>query len=72
MEQAKKSMKGDSYCSFCARIKRGLMYQVARREGYNVLALDSTPNYCSTMLVFSIIKPQQTKTKRVLWLLQNK
>ncbi len=39
MEQAEKSMKGNSYCSFCARIKRGLMYQVTRREGYNVLAL---------------------------------
>ncbi len=39
MKQAEKSMKGNSYCSFCARIKRGLMYQVARREGYNVLAL---------------------------------
>lgn len=39
LEQAKKSIKGDSYCSFCARIKRGLMYHVARREGYNVLAL---------------------------------
>ncbi|CAC9646915.1 hypothetical protein [uncultured Gammaproteobacteria bacterium] len=37
---------------------------------------NSAPNYCSTMLVFStamrIIKPQKTKTKRVLWLLQNK
>ncbi|BBB23605.1 tRNA 2-thiocytidine biosynthesis protein TtcA [Isorropodon fossajaponicum endosymbiont JTNG4] len=39
MKQAEKSMKGNSYYSFCARIKRGLMYQVARREGYNVLAL---------------------------------
>jgi len=39
LEQAKESMKGDSYCSFCARIKRGLMYKIARLEGYNVLAL---------------------------------
>ena len=32
-------MRGDSYCAFCARMKRGLLYQAARREGYNVLAL---------------------------------
>lgn len=39
MEQAKKSMKGNSYCAFCARMKRGLMYKVAKKEGFNVLAL---------------------------------
>jgi tRNA(Ile)-lysidine synthetase-like protein len=39
MEQAKKSMKGSSYCAFCARMKRGLMYKVAKKEGFNVLAL---------------------------------
>ncbi len=39
VEQAKTSMKGDSFCAFCSRMRRGLMYKVARREGYNVLAL---------------------------------
>ena len=29
----------ESICSFCSRMKRGRMYTVARREGYNVLAL---------------------------------
>ncbi len=32
-------MKKDSFCAFCARIKRGIMYRVARDHGYNVLAL---------------------------------
>ena len=32
-------MRGDSYCAFCARMKRGLMYKTARELGYNVLAL---------------------------------
>jgi len=39
MERATQHMKKDSYCSWCARMKRGVMYAVARRERYNVLAL---------------------------------
>jgi len=39
LEMADKHMSGDSYCSFCARIKRGVMYSTARKHGYNVLAL---------------------------------
>jgi tRNA(Ile)-lysidine synthase TilS/MesJ len=38
-EQAKSQMKNDSFCSFCSRMKRGIMYSTCRREGYNVLAL---------------------------------
>lgn len=36
---ADEHMSGDSYCSFCSRLKRGLIYRLARDEGYNVLAL---------------------------------
>ena len=39
LEQAARQMKGDSFCSFCARKKRGILYTVCRRERYNVLAL---------------------------------
>jgi tRNA 2-thiocytidine biosynthesis protein TtcA len=38
-EQAKAHMLKDSFCSFCSRIKRGIMYTTLRREEYNVLAL---------------------------------
>lgn len=37
--QAQSSMQGDSFCSFCSRMKRGILYSTARKEGYNVLAL---------------------------------
>lgn len=30
---------GSSYCSFCARLKRGALYGAARRQGCNLLAL---------------------------------
>jgi len=39
LDLGKEHMQGDSYCSWCARMKRGIMYSTARREGYNVLAL---------------------------------
>jgi tRNA 2-thiocytidine biosynthesis protein TtcA len=39
MAQAQGHMGDDSFCAFCARMKRGVMYTTARREGYNVIAL---------------------------------
>ena len=39
MRIALDKMGKDSICAFCARIKRGLLYAVCRREGFNVLAL---------------------------------
>lgn len=41
LERAKQSMKNEkaSFCSFCSRMKRGLIYSCARRENYNVIAL---------------------------------
>jgi tRNA 2-thiocytidine biosynthesis protein TtcA len=37
--QAQTVMEGDSFCAFCSRMRRGILYSAARREGYNVLAL---------------------------------
>lgn len=39
MDQAEDSMDGDSFCSFCSRMKRGILYTTARKKGYNILAL---------------------------------
>ncbi len=39
LEMADSHMEGDSYCSFCSRIKRGVMYSTARENDYNVLVL---------------------------------
>lgn len=37
--QAETSMGNDSFCAFCSRMKRGVLYDCARRAGCNVLAL---------------------------------
>lgn len=39
VEQAKISLEGDSFCAFCSRMRRGILYRTARENGYNVLAL---------------------------------
>lgn len=39
MEEARTRMDGDSFCAYCARMKRGIMYTTCRAQGYNVLAL---------------------------------
>jgi len=39
MDMAKEHMGRKSYCSFCSRLKRGFIYQTARENGFNVIAL---------------------------------
>lgn len=39
LELAKEKMGNDSFCAFCSRLRRGILYEVCRREGYKVLAL---------------------------------
>ncbi|MEW5787719.1 MAG: ATP-binding protein [Pseudomonadota bacterium] len=36
---AEQHMKGDSFCAYCSRLRRGILYRVAREQGCNVLAL---------------------------------
>lgn len=38
-ERARTQMGNASFCSFCARMRRGTLYRVAREQGYTVLAL---------------------------------
>lgn len=37
--RALKTMRGDSFCAYCSRMRRGILYATARDQGYNVLAL---------------------------------
>ncbi len=39
MDEAQKHLQGKSFCAYCARMKRGIMYRIAREQDYNVLAL---------------------------------
>ena len=39
VERALKTMRGDSFCAYCARMRRGILYATAREHGYNVVVL---------------------------------
>lgn len=64
VEQAKISMKGDSFCAFCSRMKRGLMYKVAREQGYNVLALGQHLDDLAQSLMMSIFHNGKLQTMK--------
>ncbi len=72
LEQAKKSMNGDSYCSFCARIKRGLMYKVARIKGYNVLALGQHLDDLCESLIMSMFHNGKIQTMKAHYINDSK
>lgn len=38
-QQARENMDGDSFCSYCSRMRRGILYSTARENNYNVLVL---------------------------------
>jgi tRNA(Ile)-lysidine synthase TilS/MesJ len=64
MEQAKEHMDGDSFCSYCSRMKRGIMYSTCRREGYNVLALAQHLDDLAESLLMSIFHGGPLRTMK--------
>ncbi len=61
-------MKGDSFCSFCARYKRGKLYTVCRREGYNVLALAQHLDDLSESFIMSAFYAGELRTMKAHYL----
>ena len=64
MERATHHMKKDSYCSWCARMKRGVMYATARRERYNVLALAQHLDDLAESFLMSAFHAGQLRTMK--------
>ncbi|MGA7981149.1 MAG: ATP-binding protein [Chromatiaceae bacterium] len=64
MDQAKAHMDGDSFCAYCARMKRGIMYRVCRREGYGVLALAQHLDDLAESLLMSLFHGGQLRTMK--------
>ncbi len=62
--QAEEQMKNDSFCSFCSRMKRGMMYSTARRENYNVLALGQHLDDLAESFLMSAFHGGQLRTMK--------
>ena len=62
--QAEEQMKNDSFCSFCSRMKRGMMYSTARREGFNVLALAQHLDDLAESFLMSAFRGGQLRTMK--------
>lgn len=65
---AEQRMRGDSFCSFCARQKRGILYSVCRREGYNVLALAQHLDDLAESFIMSAFNAGQLRTMKAHYL----
>jgi tRNA 2-thiocytidine biosynthesis protein TtcA len=68
MDEAREKMDGDSFCAYCARMKRGIMYSTCRREGYNVLALAQHLDDLAESLMMSMFHGGQLRTMKAHYL----
>jgi tRNA(Ile)-lysidine synthase TilS/MesJ len=64
LEQARQHMDGDSFCSYCSRMKRGIMYNCCRRHGYNVLALAQHLDDLAESFLMSVFHGGQLRTMK--------
>ncbi|EGC33533.1 hypothetical protein DICPUDRAFT_154434 [Dictyostelium purpureum] len=71
METAKCIMKEgnkESICAFCSRMRRGILYNTCRKEGYNVLALGQHLNDLSESFLMSALYNGILSTMKVNYL----
>jgi len=68
-DDAKKTLPAGSqnYCSFCARMKRGTLYRVARDNGFNVLALAQHLDDFAESFVMSAFRNGQLRTMKACY-----
>lgn len=67
MEQAKQNMDGDSFCAYCSRMKRGIMYTTLREEGFNVLALGQHLDDLAESFLLSAFHGGQLRTMKACY-----
>lgn len=57
LEEAQKTLTkdSDSYCAYCSRMRRGILYRVAREQGCNVVALAQHLDDLAETLMMSML-----------------
>jgi tRNA(Ile)-lysidine synthase TilS/MesJ len=64
LEEAKAHMDGDSFCAYCARMKRGILYRLCREHDYGVLALAQHLDDLAESLLMSLFRGGQLRTMK--------
>ncbi|MDJ0832779.1 MAG: ATP-binding protein [Gammaproteobacteria bacterium] len=64
VELAAEHMHRDSFCAFCSRMRRGLMYKTARQGNYNVLALGQHLDDLAESFLLSALHGGQLRTMK--------
>lgn len=67
MQQARQHMQNDSFCAYCSRMKRGIMYETARRHGYTVLALAQHLDDLAESFLLSAFHGGQLRTMKACY-----
>lgn len=69
MEQlANEHMTNSSFCAFCSRIKRGIIYRTARDNGYNVVAMGQHLDDLAESFLMSAFHGGQIRTMKAHYL----
>jgi len=61
---ASEHMQKDSFCAFCSRMRRGLMYKTLRQHDYNVLALGQHLDDLAESFLMSCLHGGKLKTMK--------
>jgi len=64
MELAQQHMGKPSYCAFCSRLRRGIIYRSARDHGYNVIALAQHLDDLAESFLMSALHGGQLRTMK--------
>lgn len=62
--RAQRTLRNDSFCAYCARMRRGVLYRIAREQGYNVLALAHHLDDLAESFVMSALYNGQLRTMK--------
>jgi len=64
LDLAQDHMGKDSFCAFCSRMRRGLMYKTARQQGFNVLAMGQHLDDLAESFLMSAFHGGQLRTMK--------
>ncbi|SEP75787.1 tRNA 2-thiocytidine biosynthesis protein TtcA [Ectothiorhodospira magna] len=70
LERAEKHLDNRSYCAFCSRMRRGLIYRTARQQGYNVIALGQHLDDLAESFLMSAFHGGRLKTMKAHYLIE--